>query len=51
MAPVLAATIKHAGGFNIKELLSKGLTMGDELHGSFEACSWRSHELDSSPHC
>jgi len=38
LAPVIAATIKHAGGFNIKELLAKGITMGDELHGSFEAC-------------
>ena len=37
LAPVLAATIKHAGGFNVKELLSKGLQMGDELHGSFDA--------------
>jgi hypothetical protein len=37
LAPVMAATIKQAGGFNIKELLSKGLTMGDELHGSFDA--------------
>ena len=37
LAPVMAETIKHAGGFNIKELLSKGIVMGDELHGSFEA--------------
>jgi hypothetical protein len=37
LAPVMAATIKHAGGFNVKELLSKGLTMGDECHGSFDA--------------
>ncbi len=37
LAPVMAATIKQAGGFNVKELLAKGLTMGDELHGSFEA--------------
>jgi hypothetical protein len=37
LAPVMAATIKHAGGFNVKELLSKGLQMGDELHGSFDA--------------
>jgi hypothetical protein len=37
LAPVMAATIKQAGGFNIKELLAKGLTMGDELHGSFDA--------------
>jgi hypothetical protein len=37
LAPVMAATIKHAGGFNVKELLAKGLQMGDELHGSFEA--------------
>jgi hypothetical protein len=38
LAPVMEATIKHAGGFNVKELLAKGITMGDELHGSFEAC-------------
>jgi Protein of unknown function (DUF1116) len=37
LAPVMAATIKHAGGFNMKELLAKGLQMGDELHGSFDA--------------
>ena len=37
LAPVMSATIKHAGGFNVKELLSKGIVMGDELHGSFEA--------------
>ncbi len=37
LAPVMAATIKQAGGFNVKELLAKGLTMGDELHGSFDA--------------
>lgn len=37
LAPVMAATIKHAGGFNVKELLAKGLQMGDELHGSFDA--------------
>ncbi len=37
LAPVMAATIKHAGGFNVKELLVKGLQMGDELHGSFDA--------------
>ncbi len=37
LAPVMAATIKQAGGFNVKEMLAKGLTMGDELHGSFEA--------------
>jgi hypothetical protein len=37
LAPVIAATIKQAGGFNVKELLSKGIQMGDELHGSFEA--------------
>ncbi len=37
LAPVLAATIRHAGGFNVKELLAKGLQMGDELHGSFDA--------------
>jgi hypothetical protein len=37
LAPVMAATIKHAGGFNVKELLARGLQMGDELHGSFDA--------------
>jgi len=37
LAPVLAATIREAGGFNVKELLAKGLQMGDELHGSFDA--------------
>lgn len=37
LAPVMAATIKQAGGFNVKDLLAKGLQMGDELHGSFDA--------------
>ncbi len=37
LAPVIAATIKEAGGLDVKELLSKGMQMGDELHGSFEA--------------
>lgn len=37
LAPVMKATIRHARGFNVKELLSKGLQMGDELHGSFDA--------------
>jgi hypothetical protein len=36
-APVMAETIKHAGGFNIKEMLTLGLQMGDELHGRFDA--------------
>jgi len=38
LAPVMRATIKEAGGINLKELLAKGLQMGDELHGSFDAC-------------
>lgn len=36
-APVLAETIRRAGGFNIKEMLSQALQMGDELHGRFDA--------------
>jgi len=38
MAPVMKATIKEAGGFNLKELLMNGLQMGDELHDKFDAC-------------
>jgi hypothetical protein len=38
LAPVMKATIKEAGGINVKELLAMGLEMGDELHGSFDAC-------------
>ncbi len=38
LTPVMKATIKEAGGINIKELLATGLRMGDELHGSFDAC-------------
>jgi len=38
LAPVMKATIKETGGINLKELLAKGLQMGDELHGSFDAC-------------
>ncbi len=36
-APVMAETIRHAKGFNIKEMLTLGLQMGDELHGRFDA--------------
>ena len=36
-APVMAETIKHAKGFNVKEMLTQGLQMGDELHGRFDA--------------
>ncbi|MDA4120298.1 MAG: DUF1116 domain-containing protein, partial [Thaumarchaeota archaeon] len=36
-APVMAETIKHAHGINVKEMLSLGLQMGDELHGRFDA--------------
>lgn len=35
--PIIAETIKHAGGFNMKEMLGQGLQMGDELHGRFDA--------------
>ena len=35
--PVMAETIKHAGGLNMKEMLGQGLQMGDELHGRFDA--------------
>jgi hypothetical protein len=37
LAPVMAAAIKLAGGLNVKQLLSQGLQMGDELHGLFDA--------------
>jgi Protein of unknown function (DUF1116) len=36
-APVMAETIKHAKGFNVKEMLSQAIQMGDELHGRFDA--------------
>ncbi len=38
LAPVMRAVDKKAGGIDLKELLAKGLQMGDELHGTFEAC-------------
>jgi hypothetical protein len=38
LAPVMKATIKEAKGINIKELLVRGLQMGDDLHGTFDAC-------------
>ena len=38
LAPVMRATIKEAGGINLKELLAKGLQMGDDLHGTHDAC-------------
>jgi hypothetical protein len=37
LGPVMAETIRHARGFNVKEMLSLGLQMGDELHGRFDA--------------
>ena len=33
LAPVLKATIKEAGGIELKGILATGLQMGDELHG------------------
>jgi uncharacterized protein DUF1116 len=38
LSPVMTAVLKEAGGFNVKEMLAKGLQMGDELHGNFDAC-------------
>ncbi len=38
LAPILKATIKEAGEFDLKELLATGLQMGDELHGRLDAC-------------
>lgn len=35
--PVMSETIRHAKGFNMKEMLGQGLQMGDELHGRFDA--------------
>jgi hypothetical protein len=35
--PVMAETIKHAKGLNMKEMLGQGIQMGDELHGRFDA--------------
>ncbi len=37
LAPVLAAAVKLAKGINVKDVLAKGLQMGDELHGLFDA--------------
>jgi len=37
LAPVLAAAIKLVKGINVKEILVKGLQMGDELHGLLDA--------------
>jgi Protein of unknown function (DUF1116) len=37
LGPVLSATIRHAKGFNMKDMLGQGLQMGDELHGRFDA--------------
>ncbi len=38
LSPVITAALKEAGGFNVKDMLAKGLGMGDELHGNFDAC-------------
>ncbi len=37
LAPVLASALRLSGGINIKDILAKGLQMGDELHGLFDA--------------
>lgn len=38
LAPLVGAALREGKGFNVKEMLAKGIQMGDELHGSFEAC-------------
>ena len=51
LAPVMAATIKHAGGFNVKELLGQGTANGGRTTWVLRCHPRGVHELDSSPYC
>jgi len=39
LAPLMAAALKLSGGINLKNMVARGLTMGDELHQRNVACS------------
>ena len=37
--PLLGAALRHCGGIELKQLVARGLTMGDEMHQRNVACS------------
>jgi Protein of unknown function (DUF1116) len=39
LAPALSAALRHAGGIDLKGIVARGLTMGDEMHQRNVACS------------
>ncbi len=39
LAPLMSAAIKHSEGINLKNIVARGLTMGDEMHQRNVACS------------
>ena len=39
LAPLMASALKSCGGINIKNIIARGLTMGDEMHQRNIACS------------
>ncbi len=39
LAPVLSAALRAAGGIELKSLVARGLTMGDEMHQRNVACT------------
>ncbi|MGA0345916.1 MAG: DUF1116 domain-containing protein [Alphaproteobacteria bacterium] len=39
LAPLLGQALRRAGGINLKPLIARGLTMGDEMHQRNIACS------------
>jgi len=39
LAPLMAEALKLSGGINLKNLVARGLTMGDEMHQRNVACS------------
>jgi len=39
LGPALGAALRHSGGIELKSLVARGLTMGDEMHQRNVACS------------
>jgi len=39
LAPLMASALKSSGGINLKNIVARGLTMGDEMHQRNVACS------------
>ncbi|MEE8395090.1 MAG: DUF1116 domain-containing protein [bacterium] len=39
LAPALSAALRHLGGIDLKQIVARGLSMGDEMHQRNVACS------------